>query len=156
VIVFLVPVSPLTVFIVAMVTSYNNALVFSIYSYFLPRDQQGKFLMPKPITDSGTQILIAGSILGLVMGLVMLTFSLNGHPKNTFVAIDLKVFAVLLLCIFVIYIYKLLRDLEDEEDEVHTALKFTEDEIDIRQDLVFKHLEKAAYQLSFFFWCSEY
>jgi hypothetical protein len=38
VIAFLVSVSPLTVFIVAMVTIYNNALVFSINSYFLPRD----------------------------------------------------------------------------------------------------------------------
>tara|TARA_R110001592_G_scaffold152075_2_gene379302 strand:- start:1485 stop:2843 length:1359 start_codon:yes stop_codon:yes gene_type:complete len=149
VIAFLVPVSPLTAFIVAMVTIYNNALVFSIYSYFLPRDQQGKFLMPKPITDSGTQILIAGSILGLVMGLVMLTFSLKGHPKNTFEAIDLTVFAVLLLSIFVIYIYKLLRDLEDEEDEVHAALKLTEDEIDIRQDLVFKHVEKSSLPIIF-------
>ena len=50
VIAFLVPVSPLTAFVVAIVTIYNNALVFSIYSYFLPRDQQGKFLMPKPIS----------------------------------------------------------------------------------------------------------
>ena len=66
VIAFLVPVSPLTAFVVAMVTIYNNALVFSIYSYFLPRDQQGKFLMPKPITDSGSQILIAGGVLGLI------------------------------------------------------------------------------------------
>ncbi|MFT6908359.1 MAG: putative membrane protein [Oleiphilaceae bacterium] len=94
--------------------------------------------MPKPITDSDTQILIAGSILGLVMGLVMLTFYLKGHPKNTFEAIDLTVFAVLLLSIFVIYIYKLLRNLEDEEDE-----------IDMRQDLVFKHDEKSS--LSFYF-----
>lgn len=36
VIAFLVPVSPLAAFVVAMVTIYNNALVFSIYSYFFP------------------------------------------------------------------------------------------------------------------------
>lgn len=144
VIAFLVPISPLTAFIVAMVTIYNNALVFSIYSYFLPRDQEGKFLMPKPITDSGTQILIAGSILGLVMGLVMLTFSLNGHPKQSFEAIDLSIIAILLLSIFVIYIYKLLRDLGDEEEEVHAALKLTEDEIEIRQKLAFKNVKKSG------------
>jgi Ca2+/Na+ antiporter len=150
VIAFLVPVSPLTAFVVAMVTIYNNALVFSIYSYFLPRDQQGKFLMPKPITDSGTQILIAGGVLGLVMGLVMLTFSLEGHPKHAFEAIDLFVFAILLLSIFVIYIYKLVRDLGEEEEEVQATLGLTEDEMELRQNLAFKHVQKSSLPFIFF------
>ena len=144
VIAFLVMVDPLTAFLVAMVTIYNNALVFSIYSYFLPRDQHGKFLMPKPITDSGTQILIAGGMLGLVMGLIMLTFSLGEHSKKAFEAIDLVVFAVLLLCIFVVYIYKIVRDQEEEEDEVHAVLELTEEEVELRHDLVFKHVEKNS------------
>lgn len=150
VIAFLVPVSPLTAFVVAMITIYNNALVFSIYSYFLPRDQQGKFLMPKPITDSGSKILIAGGVLGLVMGLVMLTFSLDGHPKHAFEAIDLFVLAVLLLGIFVIYIYKLVSDLEEEEEEVQDTLGLTEDEIEQRQELVFKHVKKSSFPFIFF------
>ncbi len=33
VIAFLIPISPLTAFVVALVTIYNNALVFSVYSY---------------------------------------------------------------------------------------------------------------------------
>ena len=107
VIAFLVSVSPLTAFVVAMVTIYNNALVFSIYSYFLPHDKQGKFLMPKPITDSGAQILIAGGMFGLVLGVSMLTFSLDGHPKQSFEVADLIVVALLMLIIFAIYIYKL-------------------------------------------------
>jgi len=49
VIAFVVPVSPLTAFVIALITIYNNALVFSLYSYFLPKDKQGKFLMPKPL-----------------------------------------------------------------------------------------------------------
>ncbi len=150
VIAFLVPVSPLTAFMVAMVTIYNNALVFSIYSYFLPRDQQGKFLMPKPITDSGSQILIAGGVLGLIMGLVMLTFSLEGHPKHAFAAIDLLILAVLLLSIFIIYIYKLVRDMEDEEEEVQATLGLTEDEMELRQELVFKHVKKSSLPFIFF------
>lgn len=150
VIAFLVPVSPLAAFVVAMVTIYNNALVFSIYSYFLPRDQQGKFLMPKPITDSGSQILIAGGVLGLVLGLVMLTFSLDGHPKHSFEAIDLFVLAVLLLSIFVIYIYKLVRDLGEEEEEVQATLGLTEDEMELRQALAFKHVQKSSLPLIFF------
>jgi hypothetical protein len=141
---FLVPVSPLTAFIVAMITIYNNALVFSIYSYFLPKDYKGKFLMPKPITDAGTQVLIAGGALGLVMGIVMLIFSSNGHPKQAFEAIDLAVMAFLLLAIFVVYLYKLVRDLGKEEDEVQSTLKLTENEMLERQLLAFKNVERSS------------
>jgi Ca2+/Na+ antiporter len=144
VIAFLVMVDPLTAFLVAMVTIYNNALVFSIYSYFLPRDQHGKFLMPKPITDSGTQILIAGGMLGLVMGLIMLTFSIGGHPKQAFEPVDLVAISILLLCIFAVYIYKIVRDQEEEEEEVQAVLELTDVEIEQRHDLVFKHVEKTS------------
>jgi Ca2+/Na+ antiporter len=149
VIAFLVMVDPLTAFLVALVTIYNNALVFSIYSYFLPRDQHGKFLMPKPITDSGTQILIAGGMLGLVMGLIMLTFSAAGHPKHAFEAADLVTVSILLLCIFVVYIYKIVRDQKEEEGEVQAVLELTEDEVELRRDLVFQHVEKSS--LSYIF-----
>jgi Ca2+/Na+ antiporter len=144
VIAFLIPVSPLTAFIVAMITIYNNALVFSIYSYFLPKDYKGKYLMPKPITDAGSQVLIAGGALGLVLGLVMLIFSSNGHPKKSFEAIDLAVIAFLLLAIFVVYLYKLVRDLGKEEEEVHTTLKLTKNEIAERQQMAFKNVEKSS------------
>tara|TARA_R110000751_G_scaffold15290_1_gene49220 strand:+ start:32535 stop:33932 length:1398 start_codon:yes stop_codon:yes gene_type:complete len=144
VIAFLVPVSPLTAFIVAMITIYNNALVFSIYSYFLPKDYKGKFLMPKPITDAGTQVLIAGGALGLVMGIVMLIFSSNGHPKQAFEAIDFGVIAFFLLAIFVVYLYKLVRDLGKEEDTVQATLKLTEEEMLERQQLAFKNVERSS------------
>ena len=144
VIAFLVMVDPLTAFLVAIVTVYNNALVFSIYSYFLPRDQHGKFLMPKPITDSGTQILIAGGMLGLVMGLIMMIFSLDGHHKQAFESIDLVAISMLLLCIFVVYIYKIVRDQEEEEGEVQAVLELTDKEVEQRHDLVFKHVEKNS------------
>lgn len=149
VIAFLVMVDPLMAFLVAMVTIYNNALVFSIYSYFLPRDQHGKFLMPKPITDSGTQILIAGGMLGLIMGLIMLTFTLDGHPKKSFEAIDLLVVAILLLCIFVVYIYKIVRDQGEEEEEVQSVLELTEGEVELRHDLAFKHVKKNSFLFIF-------
>lgn len=144
VIAFLIPVSPLTAFVVALVTIYNNALVFSIYSYFLPRDKQGKFLMPKPITDAGTQILIAGGALGLVIGLVMLIFSSNGHPKKSFEAIDLTVVALFLLTIFILYLFKLVRGLGEEEEQVQASLKLTDDEMALRQQMAFKHVQKSG------------
>jgi len=144
VIAFIVPISPLTAFVIALVTIYNNALVFSLYSYFLPRDQHGSFLMPKPITDAGTQILIAGGALGLVLGLVMLIFSTSEHPKQAFEAIDLALVAFLLLTIFCVYLYKLVQNLGREEEEVHDTLELTDDEIALRQQLVFKHVRKSS------------
>jgi Ca2+/Na+ antiporter len=144
VIAFLVPVSPLTAFIVAMITIYNNALVFSIYSFFLPKDYMGKYLMPKPITDAGTQVLIAGGALGLVMGLGMLILTSSGHSKHAFEAIDLAVIAFLLLAIFVVYLFKLVRDLGKEEEEVQTTLKLTKDEIQDRQKMAFKNVERSS------------
>jgi Ca2+/Na+ antiporter len=119
-------------------------LVFSIYSYFLPKDYKGKYLMPKPITDAGSQVLIAGGVLGLVLGLSMLIFSSNGHPKHAFEAIDLAVIAFLLLAIFVVYLYKLVMDLGKEEDEVTSTLKLTENEILERQQMAFKNVEKSS------------
>jgi len=104
VIAFVVPVSPLTAFVIALITIYNNALVFSLYSYFLPKDKQGKFLMPKPITEAGTQILTAGAAMGLILGLVMLAFSANPHTKSSFYTIDLVIISVILFTIFGVYL----------------------------------------------------
>jgi Ca2+/Na+ antiporter len=56
----------------------------------------------------------------------------------------------LLLGIFVIYIYKLMSDLEEEEDEVHDTLGLTEDEIEQRQELAFKHVKKSSFPFIFF------
>jgi len=144
VIVFVIPVSPLTAFVIAMITIYNNALVFSIYSYFLPHDKRGKFLMPKPITGAGMQILIAGGALGLVLGLIMIVFSSNSHPKHSFAPVDMAVISALLLLVFVVYLYKIVRDLGREEDEVHTVLELTEKEKEQRLALVYKNVTESS------------
>jgi hypothetical protein len=144
VIVFVIPVSPLTAFVIAMITIYNNALVFSIYSYFLPHDKRGKFLMPKPITGAGMQILIAGGALGLVLGLIMIVFSSNGHSKHSFAPVDMAVISALLLMVFAVYLYKIVRDLAREEDEVHTVLELTEEEKEQRLALVYKNVTESS------------
>ena len=101
--------------------------------------------MPEPITDAGTQVLIAGGSLGLVLGLTMLVFTTSSeHPKRAFNAIDLTVISVLLLTIFVVYLYKLVRDLGREEEEVHSALELTNHEIADRQTLVYQHVTKSS------------
>jgi len=84
VIAFLVPISPLTALTVALITLYNNTLVFSLYSYFLPKNESGKYLMPAPITEVGSQVLIAGAGISLSLGLIMLTFTATGHKKGSF------------------------------------------------------------------------
>ncbi len=145
VIAFLIPVSPLTAFTVALITIYNNALVFSIYSYFLPKDCKGKYLMPKPITDAGTQVLIAGGALGLVMGFMMLIFSSNGHPKQGFEAVDLATMGFLLLIIFAVYLYRLIIGLGKEEYDVQETLKLTEEEMAERQEMVFKNVQRSSF-----------
>lgn len=150
VIAFVIPVSPLTAFVIAMVTIYNNALVFSIYSYFLPRDQSGKFLMPKPITDAGTQILIAGGALGFILGLIMIVFSSNGHSKHAFAPIDMAVISALLLLIFGVYLYKIIRDSGQEEEDVHAILALTESEKQHRLNLVYQHVERSSLPMILF------
>lgn len=144
VIAFLVPVSPLTAFTVALITIYNNALVFSIYSYFLPKDCKGKYLMPKPITDAGTQVLIAGGALGLIMGLMMLIFSSNGQSKKEFEAFDLAAIGFMLLLIFAVYLYRLVKSLSKEEDEVQEVLKLTDREMINRQEMVYKNVQRSS------------
>jgi len=108
VIVFLVQVDPLAAFLIAAVTIYNNAFIFSIYSFFLPKDVKGKFLMPEAITRAGTEVLIAGSGLALVIGLVFLALRSEAH-KTELTWLDLGLIALILFIIFGFYLHSLLR-----------------------------------------------
>jgi len=143
VIAFIVPISPLTALVIALITIYNNALVFSLYSYFLPKDKQGKFLMPRPITEAGTQILTAGAAIGLILGLVMLTFSANPHPKTSFHSIDLFIISIILFTIFGVYLYKLVRNYAKEEEEVRETLDLSPQEVELRLALVYKNVDSS-------------
>jgi hypothetical protein len=144
---FLIPISPLTAFVIALVTIYNNALVFSIYSYFLPKDQHGKYLMPRPITGAGTQLLVAGAAIGLILGLVMMAMSLSLHPKNSFAPIDLISLGLLMLAIFCIYLYKLLKDYAKEEGLVSDALELTQRQVEERRALVYTRVHESSWTL---------
>lgn len=144
---FLIPISPLTAFVIALVTIYNNALVFSIYSFFLPKDQHGKYLMPLPITGAGTQILVAGAAMGLILGLVMMAMSFSGHPKKSFVPLDLILTGALLLTIFGVYLYKLLRDYAKEERLVRDALELTDEQVKTRRALVYVPVHESSWAL---------
>lgn len=145
VIAFMVPVSPQAALVIAIITIYNNTLVFSLYSYFLPKNQQGKYLMPVPITEVGTQILIAGSALGLILGLVMMGFATSRHPKTSFETFDLLIISIIFLAIFVVYLYKLVINYADEEKAVHEVLDLSDEAIEHRKALVYKNVKLSPF-----------
>jgi Ca2+/Na+ antiporter len=116
VIAFLVRVDALMAFLIAVVAIYSNALAFSVYSFFLPKDVKGKFLMPEPITRAGTEVLIAGSGIALVIGFVFLALRSEAH-KTELNGIDLGLIALVLLVVFGFYIYSLIHYYSKQEDE---------------------------------------
>ncbi|MCG2635100.1 MAG: hypothetical protein J4A00_09370 [Gammaproteobacteria bacterium] len=144
VICFVIPVSPLAAVVIALVTIYNNALVFSVYSYFLPKDQKGRFMMPAAITEVGTQLLIAGASIGSVLGLVMLVFLAEGESKQVFSAIDLAVLALIMLGVFGVYVYKLVSGYALEEQSVEKALDLSEAEAAERKANVYSHVRRTS------------
>jgi len=140
VIAFIVPVSPSMAFVIALITIYNNALIFSLYSYFLPKDKHGKFLMPVPITEAGTQVLIGGGAMGLILGLVMLTFKASGQTKNSFDSVDLVFVSFILLSIFAVYLYKLVTSYAKEEAGVRANLHMSDSDIEQRLEIVYENV----------------
>jgi CRP-like cAMP-binding protein/Ca2+/Na+ antiporter len=108
VIAFLVQVAPLAAFVTAAVTIYNNALAFSIYSFFLPKDTRGTFRMPRSLTTAGGEILIAGGAVALIVGAVMVLFKIDG-ARTALAGPDLLVIAAVLLGIYAYYLVTLVR-----------------------------------------------
>jgi hypothetical protein len=140
---FIVPISPLAAVIIALVTIYNNALVFSLYSYFLPKDEKGRFVMPVAITEAGTQLMIAGAAIGSVLGLIMVV-SRAYETKQHFTSVDLIVLGVLMWVVFAAYIYKLVTDYAKEEETVQEALHFTDEQISRRKDAIYADVTPSS------------
>ncbi|RLT92195.1 hypothetical protein [Ketobacter sp.] len=139
VVAYLVVESPLAAFVMVMMTLYNNTLVFSFYSFFLPKDKRGRFLMPKPITDAGNQILIAGGALGIICGLWMIVAKVGNHGMNYVGPFDLLGLAIAMLVIFVVYLIKLVREYAEEEEQVVAALQCSEQEQASRQQDAYEY-----------------
>jgi hypothetical protein len=144
VICFVIPVSPLAAMVIALVTIYNNALVFSVYSYFLPKNEKGRFVMPAVVTEAGTQILIAGAGLGSVIGLVMLVLSAGEHSKQTFSPVDLLAIGGLMLIVFLVYVRILIRGYASEEETVRHALELDEQQLEQRRESVYDQVKRTS------------
>ena len=144
VIAFVIPVSPEAAMIIALVTIYNNAFVFSVYSYFLPKDRRGRFVMPAAITEAGTQILIAGAALGSVIGLVMLVHSSGALSKRAFSALDLMFLGGLMIGVFGVYLTVLVRGYANEEKAYRAALGLSADEVEERRSHVYEEVKRTS------------
>ncbi len=120
VIAFLIAVQPLAAFITAVVTIYNNAIAFSIYSFFLPKDQKGTYVMPRSLTKAGGEVLVAGSGIAMIIGVIMLTMRAEAY-KTTLAGIDLFFIGAVFLIIYVYYTYALIRYYVEGDEADHPS-----------------------------------
>ncbi len=108
VIAFLVKVSPLAAIITSMVTIFNNGLAFSIYSFFLPKDKQGVYAMPRSMTLAGGELLIAGGAVTFIVGLIMVL--MQGKGANLVLEkFDLIAIGIVLIIIYIYYVVSLVK-----------------------------------------------
>ena len=111
VIAFLVSVDPFAAFVTGAVTVFNNALIFSLYSFFLPKDRTGAYAMPRSVTAAGGELLIAGGAIALIVGLVMI-ISYAGATEGVVAELDrfdVIGVATILIVTFVYYVYTLMQ-----------------------------------------------
>jgi Ca2+/Na+ antiporter len=113
---FLVAVDPLAAFVTAAVTIFNNALAFSVYSFFLPKNREGAYTMPRSLTVAGGEILIAGGATTLIVGTMMLIMRIDG-AKTALAGADLVVIGVILIGIYGYYLLTLVRYYGEGKDD---------------------------------------
>lgn len=119
VIAFLVRVDPLAAVVTAIVTIFNNALAFSIYGFFLPKDRKGVFAMPRSLTVAGGEIMIAAAAVALSFGIVMVVHQL-GEGTRALVGLDLIAIAVVMFAIYGYYVHSLLKYYAEGQDETES------------------------------------
>ncbi|MBI3127442.1 MAG: hypothetical protein HYZ11_07545 [Candidatus Tectomicrobia bacterium] len=122
VIIFVVPIDPVAAFLIAVITIYNNAVIFSIYSFFLPKTAgDGLYALPSPIFKIGREILIVGSAVALIFGFFLVASRLNVPPKQSLAGYEIIVIGVTMLFIFALYLHSLIAHYS--VNEVHEALR---------------------------------
>lgn len=121
VIAFLVGVDPVAAFVTAAVTIFNNALAFSLYSFFLPKDVKGRFVMPESLASAGSEVLIAGSGIAMIVGVLMLALRAQG-TKTALSALDLLVVGIVLTIVYGYYTYTLVRYYSEAEEEENPSV----------------------------------
>lgn len=120
VIAFLVLVEPMVAFVTAVITIFNNALAFSIYSFFLPKDREGAYAMPRSLAVAGGEILITGAAIALIIGIVMITERIGG-VKSTLAGADLISIGAVLIIIYGYYLMTLVRYYAEGMDNIDSV-----------------------------------
>jgi Ca2+/Na+ antiporter len=128
VVIFLVQVDPLAAFITTIITIYNNGIIFSIYSFFLPKDSKGKFLMPPSLSKAGSEVLVAGGGITLIVGIVMLALRAETH-KTTLTGVDLYLLGGFLIVIYGYYTHALIKYYAEGDEHDHPAHPPDPDEV---------------------------
>jgi len=119
VIAFLVRVDPLAAVVTAIVTIFNNALAFSIYGFFLPKDRKGVFSMPRSLTVAGGEIMIAACAVSIMVGMVMLVHRL-GEGTRVLARMDLLAIGAAMMAIYGWYVHSLLTYYAEGKDEAES------------------------------------
>ena len=100
--------------ITSIVTIFNNSIVYSLYAFFLPKDTDGAYEMPKSLTVAG-ELLIAGSAIALSVGMVMLTLNIK-ESGSAFLVWDLVFIGAILIGIYVYYMHTLIHYYREGKD----------------------------------------
>lgn len=108
VVAFLVAVEPFAAFVTAAVTIFNNAMIFSLYSFFLPKDDKGRYVMPTSLAKAGGEVLVAGSGIAMIIGVVMIVLKVEGQ-RTALGAADLLVLSIVFIAIYCYYLFVLIR-----------------------------------------------
>ncbi|KAB2879688.1 cyclic nucleotide-binding domain-containing protein [bacterium] len=119
VIAFLILIDPLAAYVTTIITIFNNALAYSIYSFFLPKDHDGCYTMPRSLTRAGGELLIAGSAITLIIGIVMLVMRVE-MSRTTFVGFDLILIGIILFVIYGYYVLMLVRYYGEGKDDAES------------------------------------
>ncbi len=115
-IVFVVAVDPIAALLIAIVTIHNNAVIFSVYSFFLPKTTgDGEYALPAPIYKIGREVLIVGSTIALILGFVFIMGRFADPPKQVITSAETAGIGVLMLCIFALYLGSLFSHYSESE-----------------------------------------
>ncbi|MBL7994143.1 cyclic nucleotide-binding domain-containing protein [bacterium] len=120
VIAFLILIDPLAAYVTTIITIFNNALAYSIYSFFLPKDHDGCYTMPRSLTRAGGELLIAGSAVTLIIGIVMLVMRVE-MSRTTFEGFDLILIGIILIVIYGYYVLMLVRYYGEGKDDAESV-----------------------------------
>ena len=128
---FVLAAEPRVGFVVTCLTLHVGALVFGIYSVFLPRDKTGHARLPDALVKVTTDLFAAAAGVFLGTGLIMLllrVFSAGLHQGEGLGVADLAVLGVALLIVQVVATVELVKRFSGDDAPTPAAVAGAEPE----------------------------